>query len=103
MKGSSNKKSDVYTHRYTYKGKGQKIPIDAGLIRTDASEENRFLVYRIRPLCHCAFLLDVKRLFCLSISRYTLESLNLYAALELLTAEKTVRNPYFIVHSVLRE
>ena len=37
---------------------------DVGLIRTDASEENRFLVYRIRPLCHHAYwsgLLLVKR------------------------------------------
>ena len=33
----------------------KETPIDVGLIRTDASEENRFLVYRIRPLCHCAF------------------------------------------------
>ena len=32
----------------------KRHPNDAGLIRTDASEENRFLVYRIRPLCHCA-------------------------------------------------
>ncbi|RSL65356.1 hypothetical protein CEP51_013004 [Fusarium floridanum] len=32
----------------------QEGSIDVGLIRTDASEENRFLVYRIRPLCHHA-------------------------------------------------
>lgn len=37
-----------------YSTRTKDKPIDAGLIRTDASEENRFLVYRIRPLCHCA-------------------------------------------------
>lgn len=33
--------------------KGQKH-IDVGLIRTDAPEGTRFLVLRIRPLCHHA-------------------------------------------------
>jgi hypothetical protein len=30
------------------------LSVDIGLIRTDASEENRFLVYRVRPLRHNA-------------------------------------------------
>ena len=31
--------------------------LDVGLIRTDAPEGTRFLVLRIRPLCHHAFSL----------------------------------------------
>ena len=32
----------------------EKKDIDVGLIRTDAPEGTRFLVLRIRPLCHHA-------------------------------------------------
>ncbi|KAK2038722.1 hypothetical protein LZ31DRAFT_112598 [Colletotrichum somersetense] len=35
-------------------GNGQKEDFDVGLIRTDAPEGTRFLVLRIRPLCHNA-------------------------------------------------
>ena len=33
----------------------KKQDLDVGLIRTDAPEGTRFLVLRIRPLCHNAF------------------------------------------------
>lgn len=33
-------------------GKGKKRNGDTSRIRTDASEENRFLIYRLRPLGH---------------------------------------------------
>lgn len=45
---------DGAKNEFLYSTGTKDEPIDAGLIRTDASEENRFLVYRIRPLCHCA-------------------------------------------------
>ena len=35
-----------------------KLTLDVGLIRTDAPEGTRFLVLRIRPLCHHALCLD---------------------------------------------
>jgi hypothetical protein len=37
--------------------------VDVGLIRTDASEENRFLVYRVRPLRHHAFIVAEENLY----------------------------------------
>ncbi|KAK4228868.1 hypothetical protein QBC38DRAFT_474092, partial [Podospora fimiseda] len=41
-------------HQATKKSPKMKFPLDVGLIRTDAPEGTRFLVLRIRPLCHHA-------------------------------------------------
>ena len=53
MQGANGKKQKRDDKRRTLE-EPDCFPVDAGLIRTDASEENRFLVYRVRPLRHRA-------------------------------------------------
>ncbi|KAI4868084.1 hypothetical protein F4820DRAFT_411429 [Hypoxylon rubiginosum] len=52
--GSRGKSVVTSLHESYKRNRRKKKKIDAGLIRTDAPEGTRFLVLRIRPLCHCA-------------------------------------------------